>query len=75
MMADAVRLMLLGMKLFKAGHATSSRFEAGLGEPVERRLFRSVGGLVIQVSTFNAAPSLLVVKKLLRANLLPLLAS
>jgi hypothetical protein len=50
MIADAVRLMLLGVKLFRAGQATSSRFDVRLGEPAECRLFGSVDGLVTQVS-------------------------
>lgn len=50
MIADAVRLMLLGVKLFKAGHDISSRFGAALGETVECGPFKSVDGLVVQVS-------------------------
>jgi hypothetical protein len=59
MIADAVRLMLLGVKLFRAGQAISSRFDVRLGEPAECRLFKSVDRLVIQVSLFNREPSLL----------------
>jgi hypothetical protein len=47
MMADAVRLMLLGVKLFSAGHTASSRFEVGLTAAVECSPFNSLDGLVV----------------------------
>jgi hypothetical protein len=65
MMADAVRLMLLGVKLFKAGHAAPSCFEVGLMATVECSPFNWLDGLVIQVSKYNAGGLHL----LLRSNL------
>ena len=55
MMADAVRLMLVGVKLFRVGHAASSHFDVGFMSVVECRLFNSLEGLVIQVSKYKGA--------------------
>lgn len=62
MMADAVRLMLLGVKLFKAGHAASSHFEVEFIATVECRPVNSLDGLVTQVSKYNAARSSFIVE-------------
>ena len=65
MMADAVRLMLLGVKSFKAGHAAPSCFEVGLMATVECSPFNWLDGLMTQVSKYNAGGLHL----LLRSNL------
>jgi hypothetical protein len=62
MMAEAVRLMLLGVKLFKVGHTISSVFEAELEELRECWLFRSVDGLVVNSVNSTKHPFSVVVE-------------
>ncbi len=71
MMADAARLILLGVKLFKAGHGASSSLEVELGGTAEYRLLNSFNGLVIQVSKYDERH----LHFMLRSNLDTLLAS
>jgi hypothetical protein len=53
--AEAVRLMLLGVKLFRADHAASSRFGPKLAASAYCRPFDPRVGLMITVSKFGFA--------------------